>query len=105
MSKSHSHRRAQERAAGWYGQTEVPLPSGRFLDALSASGHRATEVERSGKFSRLCNAAERLEESGARQRVLQVPHHHLELAAEAMRLTGVSGTVKNMGGTSKRRVR
>lgn len=105
MAKSSSHHRAQQRAAGWYGSTEVPLPSGRILDALSASGHRATEVERSGNFQRLCNAAERLVESGAPQRVLQVPHHHLDLAAEAMRTVGVTGSVKNMGGTTRVRVR
>lgn len=47
MTETSSHRRAKAQAAGKGGQTEVPLPGGRRLDAQSASG-RATEVERGG---------------------------------------------------------
>jgi hypothetical protein len=80
---------------------ECPVPGGR-LDACS-SGH-AVEVERSGSRERLDNAARKLGASGRKRRVLQVPHHHMELALEALRSQGVSGTVKNMGGTKSRRV-
>ncbi|MCB9743335.1 MAG: hypothetical protein H6740_12100 [Alphaproteobacteria bacterium] len=100
-----SLRRAQRRAAGKHGRIDVPLPSGRRLSALTASGHRATEIERSGTFQRLLLAAERLAEIGAPQSVLQVPQAHMALAAEAMRQVGVAGTVRNMGGTRRIRVR
>ena len=65
---------------------------------------RATEVERSGAPARLEEAALRLKDSGTRQHVLQVPQHHMGVAAEAMRNAGVPGTVKNMKGTKRRSV-
>lgn len=105
MTESTSHRKAKERAAGPHGETEVPLPDDRRLDALTSGGGRATEVERSGSAIRLQQAAARLRDSRAAQRVLQVPQHHMDKAAEAMRDTGVTGTVKNMGGTKRRSVR
>lgn len=105
MAESTSHQRTKARAAGTHGDTEVPLPGDRRLDALTSGGGRATEVERSGSPARLRNAAERLGDSGASQRVLQVPDWHMDKAAEAMRETGVSGSVKNMGGTRRRSVR
>lgn len=98
-------RRAQRRAAGREGRVNVHLPSGRVLAALTASGHRATEIECSGSFLRLLVAAERLAEIGARQSVLQVPHHHMPLAAEAMRQVRVEGTVKNLCGSQRNQVR
>ncbi|MCB9760535.1 MAG: hypothetical protein H6739_11905 [Alphaproteobacteria bacterium] len=98
-------RRAKREAAGRHGRIDVPLPSGRILAALSASGHRATEIERSGSYDRLLSAAERLAEIGAEQSVLQVPQPHMALAAQAMRQVGVPGTVKNMSGSRRIRVR
>src|SRR5229473_4233941 len=47
MSESSSHRRAKNQAAGKNGQTEVPLPGGRRLDARTPTG-RAIEIERRG---------------------------------------------------------
>ena len=105
MAESTSHQRAKTRAAGKHGATEVPLSGGRRLDALTSGGGRATEVERSGSAARLRDAAERLGDSGATQRVLQVPEQHRGKAEEAMREAGVSGTVKNLGGTRGRHVR
>ncbi len=105
MARSKSHKRAQRRAAGKHGYTEVPLPSGRFLDALTSGGGRATEVERSGKYNRLLNAADRLREAGTPQKVLVVPHNDIDLAVEAMREVGITGTVKNITGSKKKRVR
>lgn len=103
MGETPSHRSAKSKAAGGSGQTEVRLPSGKRLDARSPA--RATEVERSGTTTGLEKAARRLKESGARQKVLQVPQSDMGAAAEAMKKIGVSGTVKNMGGTKRRSVK
>lgn len=104
MAEGQSHRRAKSRAAGRGGQTEAPLPGGKRLDALTREGRRATEVERSGSPQGLGAAARRLKESGASQKVLQVPQKDMQAAAKAMRKAGVGGTVKNMGGTKRRGV-
>lgn len=107
MTKSESHRKAQNKAAGKSGRTEVPQRGGTRLDALSAGG-RATEVERSGTSKGLEKAARRLQKAksaGANQAVLQVPQKDLDAATAAMRKIGVTGTVKNMGGTQQRSVR
>ena len=106
MSKSESHKRAQSKAAGKKGKTEVKQRGGTRLDALSAGG-RATEVERGGTKQSLEQAASRLKKAknaGASQAVLQVPQSAMDSAAAAMRVVGVSGTVKNMGGTKRRSV-
>ena len=105
MSETKSHTDAKNKAAGKNGQTEVPLSRNRRLDALTQSGHRATEVERSGNDALLQKAARRLDASGAAQKVLQVPQKDMPAAAKAMRNTGVSGTVKNLGGTKSQSVR
>ena len=104
MSETPSHRRAKNRAAGSGGQTEVPLRGGKRLDALTQGGGRATEVERSGSTQGLEKAARRLKQSGATQKVLQVPQKDMEAAVTAMRRVGVGGTVKNMSDTRRRRV-
>lgn len=104
MGESQAHKKAKSRAAGQHGQTEAPLGDGRRLDALSSGGKRATEVERSGDPGRLQEAAQRLKDSGATQHVLQVPQHHMDAAAEAMRGVGVPGSVKNIAGTKRRSV-
>jgi len=104
MAKSESHKRAQAKAAGRNGQTEVPLQGGRRLDAQSASGHRATEIERSGTKQGLEAACRRLKASGATQHVLQVPQQDMKKACEAMRKTGTTGSVKNMCGSKRRSV-
>ncbi len=88
MAETDSHKKAKGHAAGRGGQTEVPLSRGRRLDAQTASGHRATEVERSGSPSKLEQAARRLRASDASQKVLQVPNHHMDQAAAAMRSDG-----------------
>ncbi len=103
MTETPSHRRAKARAAGNGGQTEVPLPGGRRLDALSAHG-RATEVERSGDPAALRGAARRLRDARAGQRVLVVPQFDMPAAADAMRDVGVHGTVKNIKGNRRKPV-
>jgi hypothetical protein len=101
MTKSKSHKNAQAKAAGQNGTTEHKLPNGQKLDALSANGKRTTEVELSGNYKAAVN---RLKISGANQKVLQVPNHCIDEAVQAMKDAGVSGTVKNMGGTKRKSV-
>ncbi len=105
MPETPSHRRAKKKAAGAGGQTEVPLPGGKRLDARTQGGGRATEVERSGSPQGLAAAARRLKLTRAPQKVLQVPQKDMAAAAQAMQKAGVGGTVKNMGGTKRRAVR
>lgn len=105
MSESKSHNTIKNKAAGENGQTEVPLSRNRRLDAITESGKRATEIERSGNPVLLEKAVRRLNASGAPQRVLQVPQNDMSEAADAMRKVGVSGTVKNLGGTKTLSVR
>jgi hypothetical protein len=82
MTKSNSHKTAQSKAVGKNGTTEHKLPNGK----------RATEVELSGNYKA---AANRLKASGASQKVMQVPNHCMDKAAQAM---------KNMGGTKRKSV-
>ncbi|MCD4824338.1 MAG: hypothetical protein K8S55_07005 [Phycisphaerae bacterium] len=99
MTETASHQKAKKAAAGKNGRTEVPLSRGRRLDALR--GNCATEIERSRHTSRLRKAAGRLRDSKVKHKVLQVPHKNLEKAVEAMQHIGISGTVKNMGGSKR----
>lgn len=101
MSKSESHKRAQQKAAGKNGSTEHKLSGGRKLDALTSGGKRATEVECSGNFKQ---AVSRLKSSGANQKTLQVPQNDMNRAIKAMQDANVSGTVKNMSGTKRKSV-
>lgn len=103
MTEAESHKRAKNKAAGKSGETESPLPGNRRLDAKTEK--TATEVERSGSSASLKEAAQRLKDSGKPQMVLQVPNKGMAKAVEAMREAGVSGTVKNMGGTKRRSVK
>ena len=73
MSETPAHRRAKNRAAGSGGTTEATLRGNQRLDALTKGGVRATEVERSGSTGGLDAAANRLKQSDAPQKVLQVP--------------------------------
>ncbi len=102
MSESTSHKRAKSKAAGKSGTTEKKLKSGQRLDAKTPK--KATEVERSGSDLGLEKAAKRLKQANTPQKVLQVPEKDMSKAAGAMKKVGVSGTVKNMGGTKRRSV-
>jgi len=105
MTESQGHKRAKNKAAGGKGQTEVPLPGGRSLDALTGDGKKATEIERSGDPAKLQMAARRLKASKAPERVLKVPQPDMDAAAAAMRAAGVSGNVTNLSDTKTRKVR
>jgi len=61
----------------------------------------ATEVERTGSPRALARAAQRLKESKAPRKVLQVPQSYMSKAAKAMYRKGVRGTVRNMTGTKR----
>ena len=102
MPESESHRRAKNTAAGPSGSTEVPLRGGGRLDAQTPT--KAVEIERSGDPQRLADAAARLKASGKPQKVLQVLDPYFDKGVTAMKETGVSGTVKNMGGTKSRHI-
>jgi len=102
MSESKSHKAAKGHAAKT-GRKEVPLSSGRRLDAQTRK--RATEVERLGSSAALEKAARRLKESRKAQKILQVPEKDFAKAVDAMRKVGVSGSVKNMASSRRRWVR
>jgi len=104
MSKSTIHKQAQVKAAGKGGNTEVKLKNRKMLDALTESGQRATEVERSDSQKMLEVAARRLKVRRSLQKVLQVPQPNMSKATKAMRKVKVRGTVKNMTGTKRRSV-
>ena len=105
MSESESHRRAKNKAAGKKGKTEVALPRGKRLDAITGEGSRATEIERSPNRAQLEKAARRLGASKALNKVLKVPQPNMDTAADAMRAAGVCGKVENITGTKSRQVR
>ena len=105
MAEKRAHRRAKRKAAGRGGKTEVRLRGGQRLDALTKGGGRATEVELSGAKAGLEKAAMRLKKAGTRQKILQVPQEDVPAALAALRKVGISGTVKNMGGTRRWSVR
>ncbi|MBW1949368.1 MAG: hypothetical protein JRJ18_07455 [Deltaproteobacteria bacterium] len=102
MTESDRHKRAKSKAAGRAGETEAPLRGNRRLDALSSN--KAVEIELSGTINGLEKAAKRLKDSGKPQKVLQVPQKDMAKAAKAMQTVGISGTVKNMGGTKRRSI-
>ena len=102
MAESKSHKNAKAKAAGKSGKIEVRISRNRSLDAATVK--KATEIERSGTQQGLDKAARRLKSSGKPQKVLQVPQKDMGKAAAAMKKAGVSGTVKNMGGTKRRSI-
>ncbi len=103
MPERKTHKLAKSKAAGKSGQTEVKISGGRRLDA--ATNKSAIEVETSGSKQRLEKAASRLKSSGKSQHILVVPQKDMSKARQAMRTTGVSGTVRNLTGTKKSGVR
>ena len=101
MPESQAHGAAKNRAAGKSGQTEVKTRGGRLG---AATRTKAVDVERSGDPNRLKHAVTKLKNSGKASKVLVVPQKDLVKGREAMRKSGVSGTVKNMSGTKSSHV-
>ena len=99
MPESRSHKRIKNKMAGPKGKTEVKLPSGRRMDALSKN-RVGTEVERQGPksipiaVSRLKEATKSKVSSGSK---LVVPNKDLQAARKEMRRQGVRGRVQNLG--------
>lgn len=107
MPEAPIHKRYKQRAAGSWGKTEVTLPSGRRVDAISATGI-ATQAERSIASPRIRHAAEVLQEAVnagfARKARLSVRQEKLEDAFEIMREVGLGGELTNLSRTKKRYV-
>ena len=106
MTETISHRRRKRKDAGLTGQTEVKLPGGKFLDALSGTGI-AAEVERGGTLGirRAVRRLGRAVRSGkARKARLRVPDWELDTGFSEMRRQRVEGELTNLGGTRKLRV-
>jgi hypothetical protein len=103
MSIASSRAQARQREGGATVQTDSDVKQGHRGDA--ASTRRATVIERSGDPERIRLATLRLKDSGRPQKILQVPHSYIPLAAFTMWSSGVSGTVKNLSGTKTVRVR
>jgi len=102
MAESSSHKKTKNKAAGKSGKTEVPISKGRRLDATTKI--KAIEIERSGNKSGLEKAAQRLRDSRKKQKVLQVPEKDMDKAADALRKVNISGTVKNLSSTKRKRI-
>ena len=106
MPESEWHERLKKKDAGKTGATEVQLPSGKVLDALSGTGI-ASEIERGGlpgiKKS-VGTLGEALNTGTARKARLRVPQQDIQAAVEEMRRQRVGGDVTNLSGTEKRHV-
>lgn len=98
MPESPSHKRAKSKAPS---KSEVRVRGGGRVD--SATSKTATQVERNR--ANFPNSIAKLKASGRDRRVLQVPQHLMSDATAEMRRQGVSGSVKNMGGTKRMSVR
>ena len=106
MPESERHKRLKNKDAGVTGETEVSLPSGARLDALTGSGI-AVEIERSGTRG-IRKSVETLKEalnSGtAHNTRLRVPQKDMDSAIKEMERQGVKGQVTNLGGTQRKTV-
>lgn len=105
MAESNSHKRAKKRAAGKNGQTEVSLCTGQKLDALTKNKKIATEVERSGRTKRYKEALQRLVDSGAPVKKLQVQDWYIEKAKKAALDSCVPCIITNIGETRMEEVK
>jgi len=106
MPEKPSHKRAK-RKAGRGGQTEVPLPGRRRLDAKKKVGgaFRAEEIQPIGSGKAFLDAARRLRDSRSKIKILRTRQGNMDKAEEAMRKAKVKGQVQNMGGTKRKNVK
>ena len=72
--------------------------------ARTKPGQTATEIVRGSNPRPLKAAASRLKASGAPRKILQVSQNLFAKAVEVMKATRVKGTVRNIGGTTRRTV-
>lgn len=106
MPESEHHKQLKRKDAGKTGETEVELPSGARLDALSPT-RIAIQIERGDKDA-IDKAVEVLKEAldtGVARKVrLRVNQPRIDNGFEAMRRKSVGGELTNLGGTYKTRV-
>jgi hypothetical protein len=99
MPKDAIHERYKQRDAGEKGKTEVVLPSGNRLDALTIDGI-GTQIERSQDHNRIKHAAkvlkEALESGVAKKAQLRVRNEQLAIGEEIMREIGLGGKLTNL---------
>jgi len=99
MGESPRHKSLKAQAAGPGGKTEVPLPGGKKLDALSKR-NIATEVERGGTTGAIRKAIDRLEAHNG-PKVLKVPQTDMPLAEKVAKEKRTHLTISNMSETKK----
>lgn len=103
MAESARHKSLKKRDAGRSGKTEVKLPSGRRIDAVTGRG-TAVEIERSGTpgIKKSVGSLKEAVKSGvARNTRIRVPQKDMPEAIREMKKQGVRGQVTNLGGTRK----
>ena len=103
MPESEGHKRLKRRDAGKTGKTEVQLPSGAIIDALSGT-RVASEIERGGPAGirkSVESLGEALDTGIARKVRLRVPQPDIPAAVAEMRRQRIGGEVTNLGGTEK----
>jgi hypothetical protein len=98
MLQSPVHLDPNHDSAGRSTLVPTPPPVGRRLEVLSRSRIWASEVETSGKFAHLWQAASRLAESSAPQKMIRVPLQYMGMAATVLMRAGVSAWVRNLNG-------
>lgn len=98
MTEKSTHKKIKSKVAGKAGRKEVTIKGRRRLDVMTK--HKAAEIERGGP-SRIEKAARRLKASRKSQKVLIVPSKSMGKARKAMRIVGVSGTVRNISGSKR----
>ncbi len=102
MGESQRHKSLKTQAAGPGGKTEVSLPRGKRLDALSKR-NVATEIERGGTTKAINKAIDRLEEHNG-PKVLKVPQTDIPLAEKVAKEKRTHLTISNLSETKKTKV-
>jgi len=95
---THSHKILQTKAAGRTGETEVPLPSGKRLDAKSGTGI-IREIERScqGIPRAVKRLREGLDEGIGRKAEIRVQPKYVDFTYDEMRHQRVGGKIVPIG--------
>ena len=106
MPESRWHKHLKRKDAGSTGQTEVVLPSGSRLDALSPT-KIATQIERGGEetIKKAISILKEAVDTGiARKARLRVLHEKLDFAYDEMRRQRLHGELTNVTSTYKTQV-
>ena len=103
MPESAGHKSLKNKDAGRSGKTEVKLPSGKRLDAVTSSG-TGVEIERGGAAGikkSVGSLKEAVKTGVAKNARIRVPQPDMPKAVEEMKKQRVSGQVTNLSGTRK----